>query len=86
MLQRFHGPFKKAASQQPGYIDAQMLKLRSALQGSAPSGANYRFVLVFQTEEQRQKWVASAAHKKLWPTIEETLANKNYTVLLYDAT
>ena len=26
-----------AAAQQPGYIDVQMMKLRSALQGSAPA-------------------------------------------------
>lgn len=86
MLRRFHNSFKPAASKQPGYIDVQMLKLRSTLQGTAPSGSNYRFVLIFQNEELRQKWVASAVHQKLWPTIEETLANKNYNVLLYDAT
>jgi hypothetical protein len=32
----------------------------------------------------RQKWVASAVHQKVWPTIENTLATKNYTVMLFD--
>jgi hypothetical protein len=61
-----------------------MLKLRSALQGAAPPNANYRFVLQFQTEEQRQAWVATSIHQELWPKIEATLISKQYTVLLYD--
>lgn len=84
MLHNFHTVFKPAAGKQQGYIDVQMLKLRSTLNGQAPAGANYRFVLTFQSEELRQAWVASATHKKVWPTIEGTLANKNYNVLLFD--
>ncbi len=84
MLSIFHTQFAPAASKQPGFIDAKILKLRTAMQGSAPTGCNYRFVLRFQSEEQRQSWVKTAIHEKLWPTIENTLANKNYTVLLYD--
>jgi hypothetical protein len=85
MLRNFHDVFKPAASKQPGYVDVRMCKLRSALQGTAPRGANYRFVLTFESEELRQKWVASATHIKVWPTIENTLQTKDYTVLLYDA-
>ena len=84
MLQNFKTIFRPAASKQPGYIDVQVLKLRSAIQGKAPEGANYRFVLKFANEELRQKWVASAVHQRVWPTIENTLTSKNYTVLLYD--
>ena len=84
MLHNFKTIFRPAASKQPGYIDVQILKLRSALQGKAPEGANYRFVLKYASEELRQKWVASATHQKVWPTIENTLTTKNYTVLLYD--
>ena len=62
-----------------------MCKLRSALQGPAPSGVNYRFQLTYQSEELRQKWVASETHKKVWPTIENTLQSKNYVVLLFDS-
>src|SRR5947207_9746256 len=60
MLHNFKTIFRPAASKQPGYIDVQMLKLHSALQGNAPQGVNYRFVLRYASEELRQKWVASA--------------------------
>jgi heme-degrading monooxygenase HmoA len=84
MLKNFQGVFKPAATKHPGYVDVQMLKLRSTVMGKAPADANYRFVLTFQSEELRQKWVASEVHQKVWPTIENTLKHKNYTVLLYD--
>ena len=84
MLHNFKTIFRPAASKQPGYIDVQMLKLRSALQGKAPAAGNYRFVLTFASEELRQQWIASATHLKVWPTIENTLKSKDYTVLLYD--
>jgi heme-degrading monooxygenase HmoA len=84
MLHNFKTIFRPAASKQPGYIDVQMLKLRSAIQGKAPEAGNYRFVLTFVSEELRQKWIASATHQKVWPTIENTLKSKDYNVLLYD--
>ena len=84
MLHNFHTTFKPAAEKQPGYIDVNVLKLRSAVQGSAPAGVNYIFVLRMESEEQRQKWIKSATHQKVWPTVEKTLTDKNYTVLLFD--
>jgi hypothetical protein len=84
MLKTFETVFRPAASRQPGYIDVKMLKLRSAVQGQAPAGVNYRFSLTFQSEELRQKWIASDVHQRVWPTIENTLSTKNYTVLLFD--
>ena len=84
MLHNFHRVFLPAASKQPGFIDVKMLKLRSALAGAAPRGANYRFELTFASEEQRKAWVATATHQQVWPTIEKTLTSKDYTVLLYD--
>ena len=84
MLQTFRNTFRPAAAKQAGFIDAKMLKLRTALMGKGPAGANYRFELVFQSEELRQKWVASDIHKKVWPMIEQSLSSKDYTVLLYD--
>ena len=83
MLKNFRTVFRPAAARQPGYIDVKMLKLRTAIQG-APPAANYRFVLTYESEELRQRWVASDVHKKVWPTVENTLQSKNYTVLLYD--
>jgi antibiotic biosynthesis monooxygenase (ABM) superfamily enzyme len=84
MLHNFETIFRPEAAKYPGYIGVEMLKLRTALQGSAPAGVNYRFSLTYRSEELRQKWVASAEHKRVWPTIENTLSSKNYTVLLFD--
>jgi antibiotic biosynthesis monooxygenase (ABM) superfamily enzyme len=85
MLHAYHNTFRPAAVKFPGYIDLKIAKLRTVLQGSAPSGMNYRFQLTYQSEEARQKWVSSDVHKKAWPTIENTLTDKkNYTVLLCD--
>ena len=84
MLHNFHTIFKPAAAKQPGYIDVKMEKLRTALMGGAPDGVNYRFVLSFQSEEQRKAWVATDTHQKVWPTIENTLKSKDYRVLLFD--
>jgi hypothetical protein len=84
MLHNFETIFRPEAAKHPGYIDVKMLKLRTALQGSAPAGVNYRFSLTYRSEELRQKWVASTEHQRVWPTIENTLASKNYTVLLFD--
>jgi hypothetical protein len=85
MLDNFHNTFKPVAVKHPGYVDVKILKLRSALMGTAPAGLNYRFQLVYESEELRQKWVASAEHQRVWPTIEKTLKSKDYRVLLFDA-
>jgi hypothetical protein len=86
MVNNYHTIFRPAAVKYPGYVDLKIVKLRSALQGSAPAGMNYRFQLTYESEEARQKWVNSDIHGKVWPTIENTLTDKkNYTVLLCDA-
>ncbi len=84
MLRHFETVFRPAAIKFPGYIDVKLLRLRSALMGSAPSGANYRFALTYQSEEARQKWVASDIHQRVWPPMEDCLTTKDYTVLLFD--
>jgi heme-degrading monooxygenase HmoA len=84
MLHNFRTVFRPAAAKQPGFIDVKMLKLRSAIAGTPPAGANYRFELVFASEELRKAWVATPTHQRVWPTIEKTLVSKEYTVLLYD--
>ena len=85
MLHNFRNVFKPAAGKFQGYIDVKMLKLRTAIQGTAPAGLNYRFQLTYESEELRQKWIASDVHQKVWPTIENTLRTKNYNVLLFDS-
>lgn len=86
MLRHFRNTFKPAAEKFPGYIDLKMLKLRTAYQGAAPAGINYRFQLTYQSEELRQKWIKSDVHQKVWPPIENMLTNKaTYPVLLFDS-
>ena len=84
MLAFFEQKFRPAAAQQPGYIDLKMLKLKSTLRSAAPPGTNYQFVLTFSSEALRQKWVATELHKQLWPIIEGSLTDKNYSRLLYE--
>ena len=84
MLEHFHKVFKPAASKVNGYINVDILKLRSTLAGSAPASANYRFVLTYESEELRQKWIASDLHQKVWPPMEKMLAHTKYDVILFD--
>ena len=84
LLHNFETIFRPAAAKQPGYIEVKLLKLRTTLTGKAPAGVNYRFELSYQSEELRQKWIASDVHQKVWPTLENLLATKNYTVMLFD--
>lgn len=85
MLKNFHTIFKPAAEKFPGYIDVKLLKLRTVYTGSASAGANYRFQLTYESEEARQKWIKSDVHKRVWPTVENTLSTKNYSTLLFDS-
>jgi len=86
LIRMFHNDFLPTAKKHEGFIDLKIVKLRTALQGTAPAGMNYRFQLTFASEELRQKWIASADHKRVWPPMEATMMDtKNYTVLLCDA-
>lgn len=85
MLNNFHTIFKPAAENFPGYIDVKILKLRTVYTGAAPAGVNYRFQLTYASEDLRQKWIKSAVHQKVWPTVENTLSTKNYSTLLFDS-
>ena len=84
MLKNFKGTFRPAIVKQPGFVDVKLLKLRTEIAGKAPAKCRYRLLISFQTEEQRQKWVATDVHQKVWPTIEGTLVGQKYIVLLYD--
>jgi len=85
MIRNFHDTFKPAAVKHEGYIDVKIVKIRSAVMGTAPAGINYRFQLTYQSEPLRQKWISSDIHKRVWPTIENTFTTKNYQVLLTDS-
>ena len=85
MLDAYHNHFKPVAEKFDGYVDLKIVKLRKVMQGTPPpQSINYRFQLTYQSEEKRQKWIASAVHKKNWPLIENTLTDKNYQILLTD--
>jgi hypothetical protein len=85
MLDTFHRVFVPEAEKHEGYVHVKMLKRRTILQGTAPASHNYRFELEFENEELRQKWIASAAHQRVWPPVERTMTTqKDYPVVLYD--
>lgn len=87
MLDAYHQHFRPIAQKHRGYIDLKMLKLRKVIQGGpAPAKSiNYRFQLTYESEELRQRWIASADHARYWPMIENTVVDKGYLVLLTDA-
>jgi hypothetical protein len=85
MLDTFHNTFVPEAVKHDGYIRVKMLKRRTIVQGTAPATHNYRFELEFESEELRQKWIASAEHQRVWPLVERTMkTQKDYPVVLYD--
>ena len=85
MLDTFHNVFVPEAVKHEGYIRVKMLKRRTMIQGTAPKQHNYRFELEFESEELRQKWIASAGHQRVWPPVERTMTTlKDYPVVLYD--
>jgi hypothetical protein len=84
MLHHFDTVFRPAARKFKGFIDVQMLKLRTTVMGSMPAGVNYRFALSYESEELRQKWVTSQIHGQVWPPMEHAMLSPNYTVVLFD--
>ena len=85
MLDLFHNQFVPEAVKHQGYMRVKLLKRRTILQGAAPAGHNYRFELEFESEELRQRWIASPGHQRVWPPIERFIKTKgSYPVVLYD--
>jgi len=80
----FRKVFRPAISKQPGFVSVRLLKLRKAIVGTAPASAPYRLVISFQTEEQRETWVATDDHQRAWPAIEGTLKGAKLRAVLYD--
>jgi len=86
MLRFFQMEFRPAAMKFRGYVDVRMLKLTAAPVGTAPAGMNYRFVITYENEELRQKWVTSEIHQDVWGGLEKMLSSSAYTVLLFEST
>lgn len=84
MLNNFHNTFVPEAKKHPGFISVKMLKFRKVMLGTA-APVNYRFELEFESEELRQKWIASPEHKRVWPTVEKFIKTPTtYPVVLFD--
>ena len=84
MLRYFQTVFRPAAEKFRGYIDVRMLKVLAVPVGSVPAGLNYRFNITYESEELRQKWVASDIHQEVWGAMEKTLSTPDYTVILFE--
>jgi hypothetical protein len=85
MLDLFHGQFVPEAVRHEGYIRVKLLKRRTVIQGTAPANLNYRFELEFESEDLRQRWIASSGHQRVWPPIERFIkTQRSYPVVLYD--
>jgi hypothetical protein len=84
MLRYFQTVFRPAAMKFRGYIDVRMLKVSAVPVGTAPPGINYRFVIAYESEDLRQKWVSSDIHQEVWGSMEKMLSMPNYTVILFE--
>jgi len=81
LLKNFKTIFRPTIQKQAGFVDVKLLKIRKP---ETSQNMHYRLLISFQTEEQRQKWVASADHQKAWPEIEKNLTGKKFAAVLYD--
>jgi heme-degrading monooxygenase HmoA len=84
MLRYFQTVFRPAAMKFRGYLDVRMLKVLAVPVGTVPAGLNYRFAITYESEELRQKWVASEIHQEVWGAMEKMLSTPDYTVILFE--
>lgn len=84
LLATYRKTFRPAISKQPGFVAVTLLKLRKEMKGTAPAGATHRLIISFETEDQRQKWVASDLHQQVWPSMEKSLKGAKFIAILYD--
>ena len=84
MLRYFQTVFRPAATKFRGYIDVRMLKVNAVPVGTPPPGINYRFAIIYESEDLRQKWIASDVHQEVWGGMERMLSMPDYTVILFE--
>ena len=84
MVDNYRKIFRPTISKQPGFVDVRLLKLRETLAGKGASNSRFRLLISFSSEEERRQWVATDEHQRAWPSIEKTLVDDKYVVLLYD--
>ena len=80
----FETVYRPAAQKFEGYVDLQLLKLHSVLEGRAPEGMTHRFSITYETEELRMRWVHSDVHQVVWPKLQTYLTSDNFDFLLFD--
>ncbi len=80
----FETIYRPTASTFEGYVDLQLLKLTTAVTGTAPPGVNYRFSITFSSEALRQQWVASPEHQQVWGALDGYLTEHDVVFLLFD--
>lgn len=80
-----------ALQQQQGYQHSRLLRLFppqiSAEIEASPTEFNYQMELVFDTEENRRRWAASAEHSVVWPLavgMARTVAWRGYDIVAED--
>ncbi len=83
LVQNFKKIFRPTISKQDGFVEVKLLRLRTTPKGDAPK-SNWRLLISFKTEEQRVKWVATADHQRVWPSIEGLLTGQKFGAVLYD--
>ncbi|ODS59280.1 MAG: hypothetical protein ABS36_02185 [Acidobacteria bacterium SCN 69-37] len=82
--QYFETVYRPAAMAFDGYVDLQLLKLQSVLEGQAPEGVNYRFSITYESEDLRMAWVRSDVHQEVWPALQAYLTSGRFDFLLFD--
>ncbi len=71
-----------AIRKQPGFVDVKLLKFRVARAGNTQPAGAWRLIISFQTEEQRENWVKTDDHQRVWPQMEKHM--KMVNALVYD--
>jgi heme-degrading monooxygenase HmoA len=83
-LKTFREKFRPAISRQPGFVEVKLLRFRKAMVGAPAGNWNYRLLISFQTEEQRQAWVKTDLHQQVWPAMEAHFRGQKYDAMLYE--
>ena len=83
----FAETYVPALRAQEGYIRSNLLRVSDEVSekiGAAPTEFNYQMQLVFDTEANREKWVASEEHQEAWPIasgMAEKIAGRGFDVV-----
>jgi len=80
----FETVYRPEAMKFEGYVDLRLLKLHSVLEGQAPAGMNYRFSIIYESEDLRMAWVRSDVHQVVWPKMQTYLTSDNFDFLLFE--